>query len=69
MRHSGERNGSEAIMRSSKKPTKRRKHTTKATTSKPQEEFINIPNRPSVPQRAAEKGLHSRRRHIPPVSD
>lgn len=48
-------------------PAKREKHPSKATTSQPQEEFIEIPNRPSVPERAARKGVRSRWGHLPPV--
>jgi hypothetical protein len=45
------------------------KHPTKATTSEPQEEFTEIPSRPSVPEPLAKSGVRGEREHIPPVQE
>lgn len=45
----------------------RKSRGNKATMREPQEEFIDTANRPSVPERAARKGVRSKRGHMPPI--
>ncbi|MBV9007996.1 MAG: hypothetical protein JO354_02355, partial [Verrucomicrobia bacterium] len=50
-----------------KRDEKKERGGNKATMTEPQEEFIDTANRPSVPERAAKKGVRSKRDHIPPL--